>query len=74
MTKTFSQAWFIIRLLFCGIATLFVGMSLALQGNGNWIWSGFFVGSVLGAALSALVFFGLAPLLRYFRQASSRRH
>lgn len=45
---------------------MFVGMSFAFQGNGNWIWSGFFIGSVLGAALSASVLFSLAP--RYFQQ------
>ncbi|MDB6068561.1 MAG: hypothetical protein JWR26_4769 [Pedosphaera sp.] len=56
----------VIRLILCAIATLLHGFAIAIQGNGNWIWSGFFIGLILGLAFSALLLFGVPILVRYF--------
>ena len=58
-----------VRLVFCGIAAWLNGIDLALQGN-NWIWIGFNIGLVLGFAWSALLLFGLTPLMRNFRPSA----
>jgi hypothetical protein len=37
------------HLVICTIAALVGGVYLAFQGNGNWIWTGFFIGAVSGS-------------------------
>jgi hypothetical protein len=55
------------RLLFCSIAALLNGIDIAFQGNGNWIWSGFYLGFILGLTWSASLVFGLSSLVRKLR-------
>jgi hypothetical protein len=46
----------VIRGCLCSIASFYIGIHLAIQGKGDWIWSGFVLGLLLGSALSALLF------------------
>ena len=62
-----ARSWSVgVRSAVCGIAALLNALDLGFQGNGNLIWSGVFLGFVLGLAWSALFLFGLPSLARGF--------
>jgi len=52
-----------VSLVLCTIAALVGGRFLALQGN-NWLWSGFFIGAVLGFTIPALLLHGISEMLK----------
>jgi hypothetical protein len=54
----------VLGVFFCAVATLGNGVVMAFQGNGNFILSGFFLGSLLGLAWSSSLLFGLPFLAR----------
>jgi hypothetical protein len=59
-----------IRSALCGAAALLNALDLGFQGNGNLIWSGVFLGFVLGLAWSVSLLFGLPSLARGFRPSA----
>lgn len=63
-----------IRLFLCILAALSNGIYLALQGNGCWIWSGFFLGLLLGFAGSIALLFGFPPFLYYLWHVKPPRY
>ncbi len=65
-----KRALFILRLVLCGVVTLFNGASIALQGNGNFILSGLGIGVALGSAWSVLLLFGIPRWVRRFRPSA----
>jgi hypothetical protein len=50
---------------FCGAATFFNGVFVGFQGNGNWIWSGFMLGCLIGFSWSASLALLLQSLGRF---------
>jgi hypothetical protein len=50
------------------IPALAGGVCLAIQGNGNWIWSGFALGAGFGFGCSALLLLGFLKLSRHLRR------
>ncbi|HEY5040529.1 MAG TPA: hypothetical protein VIK53_00840 [Verrucomicrobiae bacterium] len=66
MSKTFTKIWFGVRFAFCGIVALVNSIAVGLQGNGNFLLTGMFIGLFLGVAWSVLLVFGLPALVRDF--------
>jgi hypothetical protein len=56
-----------VRFAFCCGAALLTALDFGLQGNGNLVWSGIFLGFILGLAWSSFFLFGVASLARGFR-------
>jgi hypothetical protein len=66
MSKIFTKLWFAARLITCVIIALLNGIAIGLQGNGNLLLTGLFIGLLLGVAWSVLLVFGLPALVRDF--------
>ena len=65
-----ASGWSVgIRSAVCGIGALLNALDLGFQGNGNLIWTGVFLGFVLGFAWSALLLFGIPAVTRGFRKS-----
>jgi hypothetical protein len=52
------------RFVLCAAAALLNALDLGLQGNGNLIWTGVFLGLALGLAWSAFLLYGVPSLIR----------
>jgi hypothetical protein len=57
-----ARKW--ITAVLCIIAALVGGTLLGIQGNGNWIWSGFFIGAVLAFTCIALLLHGIDEMFK----------
>lgn len=55
------------RVGLCGVAAFFNAIHVGIQGNGNLIWSGMFIGFVIGLIWSSLLLFGIPKLTRNFQ-------
>ena len=53
------------RFVFCIAAALLNGIDLGFQGNGSLIWSGIFLGLVLGMVWSVFLLFGIPRMARH---------
>ena len=59
-----AKLWRHGRFTLCGVAAFLNAVDLGFQGNGNLIWSGAFLGIVLGLAWSGLLLFASQWLVR----------
>jgi hypothetical protein len=58
------------RFVFCVLAAFFNGIDLGLQGNGNFILSGFLIGIVVGLVWSTVLLFVPSRLTHGLRPAA----
>jgi hypothetical protein len=64
MNSALARTWSADRIVLCGVVALMNGIAIGFQGNGNLLWTGVFLGLVVGAAWSSLLLFGLPAWVR----------